>query len=43
MQLNVHAKNLAQIVKNLEELQAKAIEGRSAEIPPEFRQFLVRK
>lgn len=43
MQLNMHAKNLAQIVKNLEELQAKAIEGRSAEIPPEFRQFLVRK
>ena len=43
MQLNMHAKNLAQIVKNLEELQAKALEGRSAEIPPEFRQFLVRK
>ncbi|HEX3001033.1 MAG TPA: PAS domain S-box protein [Methanoregula sp.] len=43
MQLAVHAKNLAQIVKNLEELQAKAVEGRSAEIPPEFRQFLARK
>lgn len=43
MQLTVHAKNLAQIVKNLEELQAKALEGKSAEIPPEFREFLIRK
>lgn len=43
MQLAVHAKNLAQIGKNLEELQAKALEGKSAEIPPEFREFLIRK
>lgn len=43
LQLAMHAKNLAQIVKNLEELQAKAVESRSAEIPPEFWQFLVRK
>ncbi|AGB02769.1 PAS domain S-box protein [Methanoregula formicica] len=43
MQLALHAKNLAQIVKNLEELQAKALKGKSAEIPPEFREFLLRK
>lgn len=43
MELELHAKNLAQIVKNLEELQAKALAGKSAEIPPEFREFLVRK
>lgn len=43
MQLELHAKNVAQIVKNLEELQAKAIAGTSAEIPPEFREFLAGK
>lgn len=43
LELELHAKNLAQIVKNLEELQAKALEGKTAEIPPEFRKFLVRK
>jgi PAS domain S-box-containing protein len=43
LELELHAKNLAQIVKNLEELQAKALAGKSAEIPPEFREFLVRK
>lgn len=43
MQLVAHANNLGQIVKNLEDLQAKAIEGKSAEIPPEFRDFFVRK
>lgn len=43
LQLEIHAKNLGQIVKNLEELQAKALEGHMAEIPPEFREFLVRK
>ncbi len=43
MELELHAKNLAQIVKNLEELQAKALEGKTAEIPPEFREFLIRK
>ncbi len=43
MELELHAKNLAQIVKNLEELQVKALEGKTADIPPEFREFLVRK
>ncbi len=43
LQLTAHAKNLAQIVKNLEELQTKAVEGRSAEIPAEFRDFIIRK
>jgi len=43
MELELHAKNLAQIVKNLEELQAKALAGKSAEVPPEFREFLARK
>ncbi|PKG32466.1 PAS domain S-box protein [Methanoregula sp.] len=43
LELELHAKNLAQIVKNLEELQIKALAGKSAEIPPEFREFFVRK
>jgi len=43
LELELHAKNLAQIVKNLEELQAKALAGKTAEIPPEFREFLARK
>jgi len=43
MELELHAKNLAQIVKNLEELQVKALAGKSTEIPPEFREFLARK
>jgi len=43
MQLAIHAKNLDRIVKNIEELQVKAIEGRSAGIPPEFREFFARK
>jgi len=43
MELELHAKNLGQIVKNLEELQAKALEGKTTEIPPEFREFLIRK
>jgi len=42
MQLVAHARNLEQIVKNLEELQANAIEGRSAGVPEEFREFLQR-
>lgn len=42
MQLVMHAKNLDRIVKNIEELQAKAIEGKSADIPPEFRAFFDR-
>jgi len=39
MQLVAHARNLEQITKNLEELQAKAIGGRSSEVPEEFRDF----
>jgi len=42
MQLIAHARNLEKIVKNLEELQAKAIEGRSAMVPQEFRKFFKR-
>ena len=43
MQLQMHANNLGQIVKNLEELQKKAIEERQDDIPQEFRDFLIRK
>jgi PAS domain S-box-containing protein len=43
IELMMHAKNLAQIVKNLEELQAKAIEGRPVDVPQEFRAFFTRK
>jgi PAS domain S-box-containing protein len=43
MQLVVHAKNLEQIVKNIEELQKQAIEGRTADIPLEYRDFFIRK
>ncbi len=43
MQLVAHARNLEQITKNLEELQAKAIGGRSSEVPEEFRDFFLGK
>ncbi|MDD1685939.1 PAS domain S-box protein [Methanoregula sp.] len=42
MQLQVHANNLRQILTNIEDLQKKALEGRSDEIPPEFREFFKR-
>lgn len=42
MQLQVHANNLRQILTNIEDLQKKALEGRSDEIPPEFRDFFKR-
>ncbi|MCK9631948.1 MAG: PAS domain S-box protein [Methanoregula sp.] len=43
MQLQLHANNLSQIVKNLEELQAKAVGEKPTDIPPEFRDFLIEK
>lgn len=43
MQLQIHANNLSQIVKNLEELRQKALEGRQDEIPSEFKDFLIGK
>jgi hypothetical protein len=43
MQLQIHANNLTQIVKNLEELQKKALEERMDEIPQEFKDFIIRK
>jgi PAS domain S-box-containing protein len=43
MQLQIHANNLNKIVKNLEELQQKAIEGRHDEIPTEFKDFFMGK
>ncbi|WP_321507860.1 PAS domain S-box protein [uncultured Methanoregula sp.] len=42
MQLVMHANNLAQILKNIEELQEKAVKGRSADIPREYREFFNR-
>jgi PAS domain S-box-containing protein len=43
MQLQAHAKNLQQIIMNLEELQKKALEEREDEIPPAFRDFIIGK
>ena len=43
MQLQMHANNLGQILVNIEELQRNAIEGRSADIPLEYRDFFARK
>jgi len=40
MQLQIHANNLDQIVRNLEELQEKAVSEKPVDIPPEFRDFL---
>jgi len=40
MQLQIHANNLDQIVKNLEELKEKAVTEKPVDIPPEFRDFL---
>jgi PAS domain S-box-containing protein len=43
MQLQIHANNTSRIVKNLEELQKKALEERMDEIPPEFKDFFIGK
>jgi PAS domain S-box-containing protein len=43
MQLQIHANNLAQITKNLAELSRQAVLERGVDIPPEFRDFFVRK
>lgn len=43
MQIQLNANNLLQIVKNLEQLQQKALEGNESEIPPEFRDFFIGK
>ena len=42
MQLVMHANNLSQILKNIDELQEKAVEGRSADIPSDYREFFNR-
>ncbi len=39
MQLQIHANNIRQIVKNLEELGERAVLERGDDIPPEFRDF----
>jgi PAS domain S-box-containing protein len=43
MQLQIHANNLAQITTNLAELSRQAVLERGVDIPPEFREFFVRK
>jgi PAS domain S-box-containing protein len=43
MQLQIHANNLAQITKNLADLSREAVLERGTDIPPEFRDFFVRK
>ena len=43
MQLQIHANNLAQITRNLAELSRQAVLERGVDIPPEFRDFFVRK
>lgn len=43
MQLQIHANNLAQVTKNLAELSQQAVLERGVDIPPEFRDFFVRK
>lgn len=40
MQIEIHANNLDQIAKNLNELQEKAVAEEPVDIPPEFRDFL---
>jgi PAS domain S-box-containing protein len=43
MQLQMHANNLGQILINIEELQRNAVEGRTSDLPLEYREFFVRK
>nr|WP_321352824.1 PAS domain-containing protein [uncultured Methanoregula sp.] len=43
MQLQMHANNLGQILINIEELQKNAVEGRTSDLPLEYREFFVRK
>jgi PAS domain S-box-containing protein len=43
MQLQMHANNLGQILKNIEELQRNAVEGRTSDLPLEYQEFFVRK
>jgi PAS domain S-box-containing protein len=43
MQLQIHANNLAQITKNLHELSERAVKEHPGDIPPEFRDFIIRK
>jgi PAS domain S-box-containing protein len=43
MQLQIHANNLAQVTKNLHELSERAAKEHPGDIPPEFRDFIIRK
>ena len=43
MQLQIHSNNLEQIVKNLGDLSEQAVRERGDDIPPEFRDFIIRK
>ena len=43
MQLQIHSNNLEQIVKNLGDLSEQAMRERGDDIPPEFRDFIIRK
>lgn len=43
MQLVMHANNLGQILMTLEELQQKAVDGKTVDVPPEFKAFFIRK
>jgi PAS domain S-box-containing protein len=43
MQLQIHANNLVQISKNLNELSERAVLERGEDIPSEFRDFIIRK
>ena len=40
MQMEIHANNLDQIAKNLQDLQEKAVAEKPVDIPPGFRDFL---
>lgn len=43
MQLQLYSNNLVQIVKNLNELNEKATQERTDDIPAEFKDFIIRK
>ena len=43
MQLQLYSNNLHQIVQNLSDLSEQAVRERGEEIPPEFRDFIIRK
>ena len=43
MQLQLYSNNLAQVAKNLSDLSDQAARERGDDIPPEFRDFIIRK